>query len=96
VALALAGLFLFTHDPGATGSPSAEGDLLCIAAGTTSLAPWVRSMSRLTPSRGFAAALTAAVFYATYDLRLFHYGKLLGDAPDSLIRNKVRPLWLKS
>jgi drug/metabolite transporter (DMT)-like permease len=48
VILALAGVVCFTQD--LTGTPSAEGDALCVVA---------------------------AIFYATYDLRLFVWGKRL-------------------
>jgi len=62
VALALAGLFLFTHDPASAYQNSIQGDALCVLA---------------------------AVFYATYDLRLFEFGKKIGDAPAELIQYKV-------
>ncbi|KAG7354052.1 EamA-like transporter family protein [Nitzschia inconspicua] len=58
VILALAGVFCFTQDP--TGTPSAQGDALCVLA---------------------------AIFYATYDLRLFAWGKKL--AAKRLITTKI-------
>lgn len=58
VVLALAGVVCFTQDP--TGTPSAEGDALCVLA---------------------------AIFYATYDLRLFVWGKRV--AAKRLITNKI-------
>jgi drug/metabolite transporter (DMT)-like permease len=58
VALALAGVLCFTQDP--TGTPSAQGDALCVLA---------------------------AIFYATYDLRLFAWGKRL--AAKRLITSKI-------
>ncbi|KAL3905714.1 MAG: hypothetical protein SGILL_009568 [Bacillariaceae sp.] len=58
VALALAGVVCFTQDP--TGTPSAQGDALCVLA---------------------------AIFYATYDLRLFAWGKRL--AAKRLITSKI-------
>lgn len=58
VVLALAGVVCFTQDP--TGTPSAQGDALCVLA---------------------------AIFYATYDLRLFAWGKRL--AAKRLITSKI-------
>jgi drug/metabolite transporter (DMT)-like permease len=58
VVLALIGVVCFTQDP--TGTPSAEGDALCVLA---------------------------AIFYATYDLRLFAWGKRL--AAKRLITTKI-------
>ena len=63
VALALAGVFMFTQDSSAdlSNMPNvALGDALCVLA---------------------------AVFYATYDLRLFQWGKLV--KPLDLITNKI-------
>ena len=58
IVLALAGVVCFTQDP--TGTPSAQGDALCVLA---------------------------AVFYATYDLRLFVWGKRV--AARTLITTKI-------
>ena len=58
IVLALAGVVCFTQDP--TGTPSAQGDALCVLA---------------------------AIFYATYDLRLFVWGKRV--AARSLITTKI-------
>ncbi|KAL3904747.1 MAG: hypothetical protein SGARI_004779, partial [Bacillariaceae sp.] len=58
VLLALAGVVCFTQDH--TGTPSAQGDALCVVA---------------------------AIFYATYDLRLFAWGKRL--AAKRLITSKI-------
>ena len=60
IALALAGVILFTQDPSAGSSTSLQGDAMCALA---------------------------AVFYATYDLRLFEWGKRV--APLELIRTKI-------
>jgi drug/metabolite transporter (DMT)-like permease len=66
IALALAGVFVFTQDTGAVGggavsaASSLQGDALCVVA---------------------------AIFYATYDLRLFQWGQRV--APLQLITNKV-------
>lgn len=61
IALALGGVFLFTSDPSA-GTCSAAADA---ATANTNLA------------LGDALCVVAAGFYATYDLRLFEYGKLV-------------------
>lgn len=60
IALALAGVILFTQDPSANSFTSLQGDAMCALA---------------------------AVFYATYDLRLFKWGKRV--APLDLIRTKI-------
>lgn len=58
IALALAGVAMFTQDGG--GATSLQGDVACVAA---------------------------AVMYATYDLRLFHWGKLV--EPLKMITAKI-------
>lgn len=61
IGLAVAGVGLFTQDPGAVPTAaSAQGDALCVLA---------------------------AIFYAAYDLRLYHWGKRV--TPLRLITNKI-------
>ena len=61
IGLAVAGVALFTQDPGAAPTAaSSQGDALCVLA---------------------------AVFYASYDLRLFYWGKKV--TPLRLITNKI-------
>lgn len=55
IGLAVAGVALFTQDPGTVDS-SSQGDALCVLA---------------------------AIFYASYDLRLFHWGKKVQHAAAS-------------
>ena len=62
IALALGGVFLFTSDPSA-GTCSAAADATATANSNLAL--------------GDALCVVAAGFYATYDLRLFKYGKLV-------------------
>jgi drug/metabolite transporter (DMT)-like permease len=60
IALALAGVAMFTQDGNGNGVTTVQGDVACIAA---------------------------AVMYATYDLRLFHWGKLV--EPLKMISAKI-------
>lgn len=75
VALALAGVALFTQDHGSYVAAAAA------AEATTTLSS---SPSLLL---GDALCVLAACFYATYDLRLFGWGKQV--APRELITNKI-------
>ena len=68
IALALAGVFIFTQDPGAGGSSVTNGETSNLLLGD-------------------ALCVVAAGFYATYDLRLFKWGKLV--KPRELITGKI-------
>lgn len=73
VALALAGVALFTQDHGSA-----------VAAATAKATTILSSSSIFL---GDALCVLAACFYATYDLRLFRWGKQV--APRELITNKI-------
>jgi drug/metabolite transporter (DMT)-like permease len=71
IALALSGIYLFTQDMTGAGGSNAA-DMFT---------------STNTMALGDALCVVAAGFYATYDLRLFNYGKKVPPLP--LIRTKI-------
>jgi drug/metabolite transporter (DMT)-like permease len=81
MALAMAGVFMFTQDNGGGGGSSVSS-----AGSMDSLDAVLQSTTSLS-LQGDALCVVAAIFYATYDLRLFSWGKRI--APLALITNKV-------
>jgi drug/metabolite transporter (DMT)-like permease len=85
IGLALGGVFLFTHDPTtAVAAAAATG------GATTNSITVLEGLPAIdidTTLLGDGLCVVAAIFYATYDLRLFKWGKKV--APLKLIVNKV-------
>jgi drug/metabolite transporter (DMT)-like permease len=95
IALALSGVFLFTQDTGGgVGIDSAASDVASMVDSSSSSLDAAASivMDQLAHHnhhswQGDALCVVAAMFYATYDLRLFQWGQRV--APLQLITNKV-------
>jgi drug/metabolite transporter (DMT)-like permease len=85
IALALLGVALFTQDFSAvTSAVSATADT---TGDVDTAAALLLSTSREQQLTGDALCVLAAVFYATYDLRLYEWGKRV--APRALITTKI-------
>jgi drug/metabolite transporter (DMT)-like permease len=87
IALALSGVFLFTQDTGGSGDAAAVGNVDSSSSTLDAASTVMSNMANHHSWQGDALCVVAAIFYATYDLRLFSWGQRV--APLQLITNKV-------